>query len=315
LIHLFFLKSNILMRISSSSSSSLSTSRIVMRAFYRQCGKICIKLLIYVSCLVFIYTAAFIMIMLPSRPQFSNSAALKLLQDRLQRHANYSAICENSRQGMRWIADSKGRVCLRNQIDQGGCCIQEKEEENACSSRNCLIDSMCCSTLEHCTACCMQSQQDRDKSRPKEFYECLGKCRTSQKILIHGNRYKSVFKHCFGRDIVPKEVENIDHVEFIASDHPGESCSHVCGEHDKVCVPYYLKYLSCSRMKSQFLCSSCSTDSRFDRPSLDLHNSLEMKTQNKYSGKCILASDTVEMDCDVASPLSVRICSCVNRPK
>jgi hypothetical protein len=144
------------------------------------------------------------------------------------------------------------------------------------------------------------------------FYKCLADCRTSKKTIIHGNRYKSVFKHCFEDRNRTLKFGNLDGAKWIVAENSGENCDFACLRHGQVCVPQYLNQVTCQNMKELLTCSSCAYESRLDRPSLDFLS--HRKIGGKFMGKCMLPSKDAEMDCDASHPSSIRVCACVMKP-
>jgi hypothetical protein len=103
-------------------------------------------------------------------------------------------------------------------------------------------------------------------------------------------------------------------VEVVVAENPGDNCDHACMDRGKVCVPQFLNVESCTNVLDLFSCSSgCSYDSRADRPSIDLIS--QQKIGGKFAGKCVLPKKDVEMDCDASHPASIRVCTCVEKPK
>nr|XP_039270483.1 SREBP regulating gene protein-like [Styela clava]XP_039270484.1 SREBP regulating gene protein-like [Styela clava] len=123
--------------------------------------------------------------------------------------------CRNSVQGRELIADDRGFVCRRDDVESRGCCDIDAIFTNRYACDTC-VKSNCCMIFEHCVSCCLQpdkkqllektirsavgSLQKMIFTSVKDQFElCLSKCRTSSSSVQHENTYRdSSRKHCFG---------------------------------------------------------------------------------------------------------------------
>jgi len=124
-----------------------------------------------------------------------------------------------------WIADDQGKVCLREDFDNDvGCCEKSISAFDRGCNLNCNETSNCCTIYEFCVACCMSplsspiveafKKQTRDLiyssllDEKDSFEFCKAKCRTSSNSVIGENKYRSVWKHCYGGSPPPLQVES-----------------------------------------------------------------------------------------------------------
>lgn len=54
-----------------------------------------------------------------------------------------------------WTADSHGNFCLESDISEHSCCAPAPASVSPCEA--CLESRQCCTSMERCVACCMQS--------------------------------------------------------------------------------------------------------------------------------------------------------------
>lgn len=121
--------------------------------------------------------------------------------------------CRNSVQGKVLIADDKGYLCSRRDLQANGCCSATSKQY---SCETCLTND-CCAIYEHCISCCMHPQKRPllqkivsngvnlaviFSSVTDHFEFCLAKCRTSSQSVQHENSYRDPrAKHCYGENL------------------------------------------------------------------------------------------------------------------
>jgi len=123
-----------------------------------------------------------------------------------------------------WIADDKGKLCLRENFDNDmGCCEKSVTSFEQGCNLNCNETARCCTIYEFCVACCMSpfsknvvdqfKKETRDLiytsllSDTDSFEFCKAKCRTSSHSVIGENKYRSNWKHCYGGTPPPLQIE------------------------------------------------------------------------------------------------------------
>lgn len=144
-----------------------------------------------------------------------------------QRTTTPIIMCRNTVQGSTLITDSRGYTCSVELVDPvTKCCPLELPawlkdhpldwptvlEQHSCQTCNA---HHCCSVYEYCVSCCMNPQhrtmiQSIIQSKAQEgkanvykgiqtvFQFCSTRCRTSSKSVVNENRYRTVYKHCYG---------------------------------------------------------------------------------------------------------------------
>lgn len=122
--------------------------------------------------------------------------------------------------GRKYNVDDNGHVCSIDHTDRGTRCCKDQRERYICTTCN-LYN--CCSIYEMCVSCCMNPKNkeivdsDWNSKKNEQLYRrvktnfefCITRCRTSSKSVINENRYRSVFKHCYGR-LDPSDVARIE---------------------------------------------------------------------------------------------------------
>jgi len=123
-----------------------------------------------------------------------------------------------------WIADDQGKVCFREDFDNdNGCCKKSVTSFERGCNLNCNETACCCNIYEFCVACCMSpfskpvvdqfKKETRDLiytsllSDTDSFEFCKAKCRTSSHSVIGENKYRSIWKHCYGGTPPPLQIE------------------------------------------------------------------------------------------------------------
>nr|CAG4644170.1 EOG090X0AGU [Lepidurus arcticus] len=131
--------------------------------------------------------------------------------------------CRNSVQGKVLIADDRGYVCNRQDLQSNGCCRTEADHTRRYPCDTCR-DNGCCAIYEYCIACCLHPDKKGMlegvmgkaagsltvllASVSDHFELCLTKCRTSSQSVQHENSYRnSRAKHCYGEAPPPLETE------------------------------------------------------------------------------------------------------------
>ena len=101
-------------------------------------------------------------------------------------------------------ADALGKVCVASALGADGCCCGGERGCGACSA------SRCCSTYEHCVACCVTDGATRARARRKASHAvladpslsawdfCKFRCLTNSGTVLHQNSYRSSLKNCYG---------------------------------------------------------------------------------------------------------------------
>jgi len=122
--------------------------------------------------------------------------------------------CRNSVQGKVLIADERGYLCQRSDVQPGGCCNAHSQSTTKFNCKECNLRTGCCSVYEHCISCCLlpdkqlmlknilrkalETYNPIYSSVTDHFELCLTKCRTSSRSVQHENTYKDPkFKHCY----------------------------------------------------------------------------------------------------------------------
>ncbi|CAH1801457.1 unnamed protein product [Owenia fusiformis] len=128
--------------------------------------------------------------------------------------SNSSKSCRNSVQGKQLIADERGYVCNREEVDSEGCCRTTIPSTKRYTCDSCT-NTGCCSIYEHCISCCLQPDKqpllrkilsktadtfhNLFASVTDHFELCLAKCRTSSQSVQHENSYRDPkAKYCYG---------------------------------------------------------------------------------------------------------------------
>ncbi|GMT17438.1 hypothetical protein PFISCL1PPCAC_8735 [Pristionchus fissidentatus] len=135
--------------------------------------------------------------------------------------------CRNTVQGASRVADDRGYVCGRADVDASGCCAGAAATSrtrftcDACRVATAPVgadataaSSECCDDFETCVSCCMRPDQKEallrvlDTTRGHrlrailsardQFELCSALCRTSSLSVRHENKYRDErSKHCF----------------------------------------------------------------------------------------------------------------------
>jgi len=130
------------------------------------------------------------------------------------------ATCRNSVQGKTVIADDKGYVCPRTELQGNGCCNTNSTLTNKYVCTSCEEIHSCCTSYEHCISCCLRPEQRTSLQQilnqaaesnnvlfvsvTDHFELCLAKCRTSSSSVHHENTYRNINrKYCYGKNPPP----------------------------------------------------------------------------------------------------------------
>jgi len=128
--------------------------------------------------------------------------------------------CRNSVQGKTVIADDRGYVCPRTEVQGTGCCNTNSTATGKYVCTSCEESVSCCSTYEHCISCCLRPEQRTNLQKilnqaaasnnvlfvsvSDHFELCLAKCRTSSASVHHENTYRNIHrKFCYGANPPP----------------------------------------------------------------------------------------------------------------
>lgn len=128
--------------------------------------------------------------------------------------------CRNSVQGKTLIADERGYLCHRSDLQSGGCCNPDGKATSKFNCNECNLKSGCCLVYEHCISCCLLPDKQHllktilrkaletynpiYSSVTDHFELCLTKCRTSSLSVQHENSYKDPnYKHCYKEQSAP----------------------------------------------------------------------------------------------------------------
>jgi len=122
------------------------------------------------------------------------------------------AHCLNSVSGKYRVADDRGYVCKRGDLDvHSGCCDTHMAKQNQCDG----CHKECCTEFENCISCCLGSKGKGGKgaelyktkpiSRGRDemghfktpFEYCRGRCRTFSKSVVHENAYVNRQHYCY----------------------------------------------------------------------------------------------------------------------
>jgi len=127
--------------------------------------------------------------------------------------------CRNSLQGRTLVADDKGYVCERSNLEGTGCCNNNSSLGRFICT-GCETRLECCTEYEYCISCCLRREQkpvlqqflkqaaDNNNvlfvSVSDHFELCLAKCRTSSASVQHENTYRNKErKYCYGKEAPP----------------------------------------------------------------------------------------------------------------
>ncbi|GIL53914.1 hypothetical protein Vafri_9497 [Volvox africanus] len=181
--------------------------------------------------------------------------------------------CRNTIQGLLLVADDRGVVCKRDDLNYAtGCCsVGQQYDCNQCN-----MNDKCCSEYESCVSCCLAPLHDAvnvakqvlRSPRHKEsgvwgnaFDYCKGICRTHSRSTAHENAYISARHHCFsqlGRPMLsdPLPPGALDGVEVVVG-FKNEACDTFCLHRKKRCSQEHLRWLnSCDRLRERFGCEA-----------------------------------------------------------
>jgi len=88
--------------------------------------------------------------------------------------AEDSKSCRNTVQGESLVTDERGFTCRREYLKESGCCSTAANATSTsrymCSG--CLAESLCCTTYEHCVACCLRPSEVYIPHRPSSMTPC-----------------------------------------------------------------------------------------------------------------------------------------------
>lgn len=219
--------------------------------------------------------------------------------------------CLHTKQGKHTVSDSSGSVCKRNQISKDGCCTHSITPRHSCNT--CHPALSCCLSYEYCVSCCMRPPENktastswRERPKPEEFemfMECESRCRTRSKILLHGNKYRHQFKHCYWQEggEEPLLPDDVTQPTFIVGE-KGSSCDNTCGQHSLRCHEDYLKIANtCEVVSRQVSCSSCKLKEGPAAPA------------QLSSGQCVVNKEDRHLDCRGQEEGARRMCVCIRK--
>eukprot|EP00897_Mesotaenium_endlicherianum_P006209 jgi/Mesen1/5616/ME000282S04778 len=161
-----------------------------------------------------------------------------------------SDTCQNTVQGRDLIADDRGYVCARRELNMSsGCCGPSHREQFAC--RACNASTQCCELYESCVSCCQdpshapsaaalaapRANQPGAAPFSSVFDYCRGRCRHNSLSVVHENAYRSKFHHCYRAPELggagqkagaeEEEEETLEGVTVLVGA-PGQSCQATC---------------------------------------------------------------------------------------
>jgi len=137
------------------------------------------------------------------------------------------ATCRNSVQGKTLIADDRGFVCSRFDVESSGCCSVNASSSVRFWCSECDTNLSCCGQYEACLSCCLRPQQKTELQQilntaadnndvlfvsvSDHFELCLAKCRTSSSSVHHENSYRNPKKKfCYGKNPPPTVGDQSD---------------------------------------------------------------------------------------------------------
>lgn len=137
------------------------------------------------------------------------------------------ATCRNSVQGKTHIADDRGYVCSRFEVESNGCCSVNGSTTIRFLCSDCDTVASCCGQYEACLSCCLRPQQKTELQQilntaadnndvlfvsvSDHFELCLAKCRTSSSSVHHENSYRNPKKKfCYGKNPPPTVGDQSD---------------------------------------------------------------------------------------------------------
>jgi len=147
----------------------------------------------------------------------SQNSSLRSVNWRLFFNTNNGTIlktCRNSVQGKTLLADERGYLCQRSDLQSGGCCSTGGKTTTKFNCNECNSKTGCCLIYEHCISCCLlpdkqlllktilrkalETYNPIYSSVTDHFELCLTKCRTSSLSVQHENSYKDPeYKYCY----------------------------------------------------------------------------------------------------------------------
>lgn len=215
--------------------------------------------------------------------------------------------CKNSRSGKYMLADDRGSVCLRGDLDEGSGCCSNPIDNMSCDT--CRSDLRCCQSFEYCISCCLKGS---DASDPKRFDHCVETCRTSSRSIKHGNMYKHSFHHCYTKEEgqLVLDSSTITNVKAEIGFSCDQTCSTLNDTHTGValtCIDSVLQSMNdCAAMKSVFACDRCEMSEGADQPAFVP----EEAPANFPRGACLIHKNSKAVSCDGRHEATQRGCSC-----
>jgi hypothetical protein len=205
-----------------------------------------------------------------------------------EQQLDVTSLCQNTRLGRLYLADSTGRVCPRASfLSSTGCCDTSDDASKRLSCETCEPElDGCCSSYEHCVSCCMRPENygDADLSTLTEevfrdkpfvfdsaFAFCEAACRTTSSSTVHENAFIGARRYCFRYNAGRFKRPKLDDGEFtdlegssgdgrvqVVVGAEGKSCTEACQslQPPMTCEDSSPYSSSCDEMREFFPCEA-----------------------------------------------------------
>eukprot|EP00742_Colponemidia_sp_Colp-10_P007939 GILJ01008566.1.p1 GENE.GILJ01008566.1~~GILJ01008566.1.p1 ORF type:complete len:339 (+),score=11.64 GILJ01008566.1:43-1059(+) len=214
------------------------------------------------------------------------------------------AVCRSTVSGPQFVADDRGFVCAWNERQTApeslGCCTALSDTGNKVPDRkqyschSCDSVYSCCEVFEYCVSCCLNPVRGQPA-----FDDCVSRCRTNSKSVVHGNRYRRTARHCFGDGPPLKLLQPV-----ISS--VGENCDAACARHNSTCELDFMDAINnCESLNKHFPCRDCVLGAGSDQPSF-----VVASAPHKMHPKRCQFTSLLWLSCDGSGLYSERLCPC-----
>eukprot|EP00465_Bigelowiella_longifila_P011010 CAMPEP_0185254310 /NCGR_PEP_ID=MMETSP1359-20130426/3049_1 /TAXON_ID=552665 /ORGANISM="Bigelowiella longifila, Strain CCMP242" /LENGTH=402 /DNA_ID=CAMNT_0027837191 /DNA_START=292 /DNA_END=1500 /DNA_ORIENTATION=- len=137
------------------------------------------------------------------------------------------------------------------------------------------------------------------------FNKCAARCRVTSKMLIHGNKYRHKYIHCFWDGEKEPQLSSAILNPTIKKSTPGSDCATACANEGMTChEDFFSQINSCEVMKDHFSCggSGCKSAKNPSAPSF-----------SASSHDCLVNDGPAHYDCEGTSERHTRLCLCIAR--
>ncbi|GAB5371643.1 hypothetical protein AAMO2058_001597600 [Amorphochlora amoebiformis] len=225
------------------------------------------------------------------------------LRNRRRQNASVQLKCNFTHQGRTLVADSRGQICRRKDIRPDACCSTSIAPRYSCDT--CQPELQCCQSYEYCVSCCSGQNPNVTSAttwaRESRFKECSSRCRTTSKMLLHGNRYRHNYRHCYWEGSHEPSLPS-DHTkpELVTSD-KGLDCQVTCSKKGKRCHEDFLASINtCEVLEKHFQCGGrCIIKKSPVAPSFSPKRGCNVNDHPRH------------FDCEGAIPGHQRLCVCI----